>query len=257
MKKLFLEDGNEILCFDPSQLTVFDTDNQNEIDYEELNKNLHIFDDDGPDLELIKANEQMKKHHILHCYQDKILWCKNKKYVYLAGKIEKNGWRDEIVGYRCNHLYGYDISKREELLNYYVEYNNSTTITGPWFLSCDHGCYHGDNCHGLGVLNVWGCPEAEGNNYSEDEVYKICTKQIDHSNIIFAYIYDNTCYGSIYEIAYAKAKGKKVIIIFDTEERMQDMWFMCQGADYVDVLRDESIGHKFNEIMSCVRVINR
>ena len=187
-----VNDVNDLLGFDQSQLSIFNMDNES--DCEKLSDNNY------PDLEFFKANE---------------------------------------------------------LLNYYVKYNNTTTIMGPWFLACDHGCYHGDNCHGLGVLNVWGCPEANGNNYSEDEVYKICTKQIDHSNIIFAYIYDNTCYGSIYEIAYAKAKGKKVIIIFDTEERMQDMWFMCQGADYVDVLRDESIRHKFNEIMSYVNIVNK
>ena len=172
--------------------------------------------------------------------------------VYLAGKIKQNGWRELIVGYRCNHLYGGD---NVDLTKYTVKYNDQITITGPWFLSCDHGCYHGDNTHGLGI-NKMGCPDANGDNYLESEVYDICTQQIMGSDIVFAYIDDNTCYGSLYEIGLAKALGKKIIIVFDNGERMSDMWFICQGADItehmsiLDKQKHITIKDKFDEIIN-------
>lgn len=218
---------NEILGFNPTQLEVFQ---QNEMDY---------YND--------SIEKVMKELHIEHCYKDKVFKQSLPISIYLAGKIEKNGWREEIVGYRCGEMYGGDYTKKE-LAEHDIRYKNGIFITGPWFLACDHGCYHGDNTHGLGI-NKPGDPEAFGDNYSEKEVYNICLKQIKRSDIIFAYINDETCYGSIYEIAWAKAHNKKIVIIFNNEKLMSDMWFMCQGANIVDVLGDKTVNEKFDEIL--------
>lgn len=231
---------NEILGFDPTQLDILG------FDLNELNQINELEDIEMPNFE--EEEKLMKETHIKHCIKNRKVYSPYPRYIYLAGKIEKNGWREEIVGYRCNGMGGGDYSK-EEIADHYFRYNNDTIITGPWFLACDHGCYHGDNSHGLGI-NKLGCPEANGDIFSEKEVYDICIHQIDHSDIVFAYINDNTCYGSIYEIAYAYAVGKYVIIIFDNEELMSDMWFMCQGAHIVDVLGDKTVKEKFDEILA-------
>lgn len=208
-----------------------------------------IESDEESDYQLCEEEIKMlEKNHIRHCIKNRKVYSPYPRYIYLAGKIEKNGWREEIVGYRCNDMHGGDYSK-QELIDHCFRYNNGTIITGPWFLACDHGCYHGDNSHGLGI-NQLGCPDANGDIFSEKEVYDICIEQIDHSDIVFAYINDKTCYGSIYEIAYAYAVGKCVIIIFDNEELMSDMWFMCQGAHIVDVLGDKTVKEKFDEILA-------
>ena len=217
----------DILGFDPEQLKIFDEN-------EESNK------------ELLEAENMLKEKHIKNCCQNKSFQFKYKpSRVYLAGKINKKDWREPIVGYRCNDLYGGD---KVDISNYTVKYNN-IIITGPWFLACDHGCYHGDNSHGLGVCQL-GCGEANGDNYSEKEVYDICLSQIDHSDIVFAYIYDNSCFGTIYEISYAISKGKYVVVVFSDEKLMSDMWFMCQGAHYVDTLGKNKIEDKLNEIIN-------
>ena len=72
--------------------------------------------------------------------------------IYLAGKITKNGWRKEIVpqlrsawGAPCLDAADWrDIDPLEFYLGgvhfHYV---------GPYFVGCDHGCFHGPNSHGI------------------------------------------------------------------------------------------------------------
>ena len=237
--------NNEILCFDPTTLKEYVDEHYGPIDPDDMNEldEMNEFDE--------WYDNYMKERdttHIKKCYvnTDNIFIPNAIAKVYLAGKINKYDWRRPIVGYRCNGLMGGD---NTNLYNYTVKYNDGVIITGPWFLACDHGCYHGDNSHGLGINNL-GCPDGNGDNYTEKEVYNICISQIATSNIIFAYINDDTCYGTIYEIGYAKAKGRKIIIIFDNEKLMSKMWFMCQQADIVDTLGNMSIKEKFDEIMS-------
>lgn len=242
----------EILGFDTSGLSVF---NQNEnnitnISEEEIEK---LRQEQDAWLEEEKKN--LQQEHINNCIKNKPIFL-NDPHVYLAGKISLCDWRMPIVGYRCGGLYGGD---NVDITKYRIKYlcknkNESTvqevTITGPWFLACDHGCYHGDNSHGLGI-NKLGCNIANDDNYSEREVYDICLKQIDNSNLVFAYIDDDTCYGSIYEISYAISHDKYVVIIFANENLMSDMWFICQGADIVDVLKEnQTIKEKFDEIIT-------
>ena len=236
--------AKEILGFNPKELLKYTegecvniSSDNTEIDEIDDKEWLKEFEED------CKIREE---YHINNCLKSK-QFKMHKPYVYLAGKIEQNGWRELIVGYRCNGLYCGD---EIDLNKYYVSFKNKAIITGPWFLACDHGCYHGDNTHGLGI-NQPGDPEAYGNNYSESEVYNICINQINKSDIVFAYIYDDTCYGSLYEIGYAKKLGKKIVLVFDTKERMSKMWFMCQGADIVEVLDDhQHIGNKFEQIIN-------
>lgn len=231
----------DILGFDPTQLSIYSNEDTKDLD------------NSNDDKWYKEECKRLKKKHTDSCIKSKnIKLYKKPLRVYLAGKIKQNGWRELIVGYRCNHLYGGD---NVDLTKYTVKYNDQITITGPWFLSCDHGCYHGDNTHGLGI-NKMGCPDANGDDYSESEVYDICTQQIMGSDIVFAYIDDNTCYGSLYEIGLAKALDKKIIIVFDNGELMSDMWFICQGADItehmsiLDKQKHITIKDKFDEIIN-------
>ena len=43
---------------------------------------------------------------------------------------------------------------------------------------------------------------------------------------MFAYINSDECYGTLYEIGYAKALGKPVLIVFDNGQRCKKMWFI-------------------------------
>lgn len=152
--------------------------------------------------------------------------------VYLAGKIEANGWRQQIVDIR-NNISGDEKDKIRKGIT--LNYNDNIRITGPFFLSCDHSCYHGNNSHGVGLNNYHPDGErydcyAKTDHFSEEEVKSICLNQIKRSDIIFAYINDNTCYGTLYELGYAAALNKPILLLFDSSERRNNMWFISYGA---------------------------
>lgn len=176
---------------------------------------------------------------------------KNKINVYLAGKIQSNGWRQQIIDIRNKVMYwgDYNVSK---IKNLKLSYNNDIDIVGPFFLSCDHSCYHGEGNHGLGINCPNGCYGEK--TFTEKEVYDICLSQIRNSDIVFAYINDYTCYGTLYELGYAKSLGKKIIILFESGKLMKDMWFIYQKADIVELVdkseRDYSIKRYFDELIN-------
>lgn len=181
---------------------------------------------------------------------------KQKTYIYLAGKIKSNGWREAIVNIRnCDYMAAGTKTKEELLLLFkkgFISFNNFYAIKGPFFLSCDHSCYHGENSHGVGV-NQEGCGSMFGDAFTEEEVIDVCKYQIENSDIIFAYINDNTCYGSMFEIGYAKSLGKKIIIVFDTKKRQKDMWFITKNSDCTFNLEDFSL-IKENKLLTDVLV---
>lgn len=165
--------------------------------------------------------------------------------VYLAGKIKPNGWRQKIFDMR-DSFYCFD---EHELDNEYIKYNDYINIVGPFFLSCDHSCYHGEGNHGLGINCPNGC--AGEDTRSENEVVEICINQIKSSDVVFAYINDDTCYGTLSEIGYAKALGKHIIVIFDTRKRAKNMWFISKLANKVEWgVPIEEIKSYFDEILS-------
>jgi hypothetical protein len=155
--------------------------------------------------------------------------------VYLAGKIRQNGWREGICGYRCG---GHTDS--HELYGDLV-INRNLTVTGPFFISCDHGCYHGNGSHGVGawegdpddptfykhgVPSEWpGCSEL---GLERSNVVTLCKKQIDEAEIVFVYIDCRDCFGTLAEIGYAHAKGKTIIIKFKNDDLERDMWFISK-----------------------------
>ena len=145
--------------------------------------------------------------------------------VYLAGKIWVNDWRGNLYRSRVIDTEKYTAN---ELAERSVMVNNELTITGPFFISCDHGCYHGSGKHGVGAINSlhsdeWG--GCLGNFFTKDDVFNICKRQIDRAEIIFAYIDQNDCYGTLAEIGYAHAKDKEIIITFSNKELEKEMWF--------------------------------
>ena len=67
--------------------------------------------------------------------------------VYIAGKISKCDFRHHIVAGLKDHPFD-----QTELVTPGFIY------VGPFFVSCDHGCYHGNGTHG--ATNELGCEES-------------------------------------------------------------------------------------------------
>jgi len=172
--------------------------------------------------------------------------------VYLAGKIAPNDWRQRLVDIRNNFSGG----EKDEIRNGKIlKYNDYVNITGPFFLSCDHSCYHGDNSHGVGLNNL--CPNGERYDcygltdyFSEKEVKDICLSQIKKSDVIFAYINSDDCFGTLYELGYASALGKPILLLFDNGNRRENMWFISTGAKIARILLSHTgIKENFDEII--------
>lgn len=139
--------------------------------------------------------------------------------VYFAGKINKNGWRTgwgELIFEYAENI--------ENLTSFEYKINDEMTYTGPIFLSCDHGCYHGPGSHGV-AAGGYGCG-AKG--IQREDVLYICKSQIERAEILFAYIDSADCFGTIAEIGFAYAIGKDIFIVFSNEELKEEMWFVDQ-----------------------------
>lgn len=181
---------------------------------------------------------------------------KTKTKIYLAGKISSvRDWRGMIMGnyYRVCSIDDYDRihNGKNKAIDYLANEAieeipgiENTYITGPFFISCDHSCYHGANSHGLGLHQI-GCNEGDDLVFGDWQVKWICLRQIDRADFLFAYIDSPDCYGTLHEIAYAQAKGKPTVIVFATPELRQQMWFSC--ADSLELTKDEC---KYDSVIS-------
>lgn len=153
------------------------------------------------------------------------------RFVYLAGKIHMNGWRKAIVPRLRDIASNLDDIFATDCAGTVIE---DLYVTGPFFISCDHGCYHGEGSHGVGADGD-GCDGSgvpcTGTGIPEDVVPKVCMNQIERSNFVFAFIDDNTCFGTLCEIGYAIGKGIPVAVMFSTDKLRNSMWFVSQMAD--------------------------
>ncbi len=135
----------------------------------------------------------------------------------MAGKVYFNCWRHDLVPDLRMYM------EEEE----YIDLKQITTedfiYTGPFFLSCDHGCYHGNNTHG--VMGQ-GCvePDIEGKMVQEK-----CFEGINRADIVYAWLDSEDSFGTFVELGYAYSLGKEIWIGYPSFN--VDMWFVYQTAD--------------------------
>ena len=87
--------------------------------------------------------------------------------------------------------------------------------------------------------------------FTRKEVYNICIEQIKKSDIVFAYIDDTTCYGTLFELGYAASIGKDIIILYDYKFPSNDMWFINIAAKIFKHknLKTTSVKEMFDKIV--------
>jgi len=75
-------------------------------------------------------------------------------------------------------------------------------------------------------------PEVVNFGKEHETVVDKCLKQIDFADIVFAWLDSEYSYGTLVEIGYARAKGKRVVVgVSNTLSSSYDMWFAQQVAD--------------------------
>jgi hypothetical protein len=147
--------------------------------------------------------------------------------VYCIGKISHNGWRNQLFPIRNETAPDSSAPQYWEWPDIPIERLPGAAYVGPYFLSCDHGCYHSEpHSHGVAAGG-----DAEGGAYpglSRPDVAKRCLSAIESATHIFAWIDDTTAYGSLVEIGYAKALNKSVHLYFSSTADLGDLWFAGQ-----------------------------
>lgn len=155
--------------------------------------------------------------------------------IYLAGKIEKNGWRQSVCS-ETDKTQGNDdaldfscAGRRPitEADSWPVERGavlGEHDYTGPYFVRCDHGCAHGDSLHGLGRPN-------DGLVRDRKNLIRLCLTAIRDSDLVFAWITSQDCYGTLVELGYAAALGCKIAVA--VPKYLDDLWFATETAGYV------------------------
>ncbi len=128
--------------------------------------------------------------------------------LYLAGKIGKNDWRHDLIPNLRGHLWA-----NGPIVTPTYEY------FGPFFVACSHGCAHRPNSHG--VIGGEGCFES---SMTQRWVISNNNAALAAADLVFAYINATDCHGTLFEIGYASALGKRIIVAFAPEIDAADFW---------------------------------
>jgi Nucleoside 2-deoxyribosyltransferase len=181
--------------------------------------------------------------------------------VYLAGKIDKHDWRHELVpglrgalsvsetrrvcgecGPDCDgtrkHFCYVRAEWGEPRTPVWEAHGVSLAYAGPYFLSCDHGCYHGRSAHGVGATEAGpyepGRQGACGDPAAKSAyVVERCLAWLRSADLVFAWLDDGSAYGTVAELGYAAALGTPIHIGLPTrrrDDRLEDMWFVRELA---------------------------
>ena len=160
--------------------------------------------------------------------------------IYLAGKIAKNGWRDTIVKGLRGHGMGScgDVTPYEEppgILEGAIFGEHH--YTGPFFLSCDHGCFHGRRTHGAMPSREFTV--SPGDRFTAQiHAWSRCMKAIRESDMLFAWLETNDCHGTLAEIGFAKGLGKYVQVVRKDGVKLDELWFASLCSTLPDFRSD-------------------
>lgn len=149
--------------------------------------------------------------------------------IYLAGKIRKHCWRHRLIHGLRNHTWDDGPFPQGDFV--YI---------GPFFVGCDHGCFHNENSHGaIAVRGPNLCPGRYENadfDAPHVEVANLCLGTINKADLLFCYLDSDDCYGTLVEIGYALAHCIPVVIVFApgiATAINNDFWFACAKSSQV------------------------
>lgn len=138
-----------------------------------------------------------------------------KPRVYLAGKIGKNDWRHDLISNLHGHLWA----------DGDIETDNCTYV-GPYFVSCDHGCFHSKDTHGAVGSGCFG----NDHEFTKQEVFLNNTEVLYTADLVFAYITATDCYGTMMEIGSAYALDIPIVIAYAPDINISDFWYLNEPA---------------------------
>lgn len=135
--------------------------------------------------------------------------------IYLAGKIDKNDWRHSIVPELRWHDATYGHLETESFI-----------YTGPFFQSCDHGCFHGNATHGAMT------PTQKQRTVAQQRTFKNCLTGVQSADLVIIYINSSDAYGTLIETGWVQALKKDHVLVFSSSistKASNEFWFAKMG----------------------------
>jgi hypothetical protein len=220
--------------------------------------------------------------------------------VYFAGKIKKNCWRHDLFPGLRNYfdpddalekdlnvyelveeiqydLHEFHETNEEKLIKIVNDFRGDPAYkikySGPFFVGCDHGCFHGENSHGCGLNNITtenacgdlnlsvgcSCTDLSYSIIEKEEhvdmgyeisllkknVVESCIKSIKRSDFIFCWIDNTEIFGTLFELGVAKTLNIPIYMFIDESLKNSkfdtDIWFSKINANVVEYVNDHEI----------------
>lgn len=137
--------------------------------------------------------------------------------IYLAGKIASVDWRHMIVRGLTEKLKGPELATAWPIMEGSIY--SIHDYTGPYFATIDK--------------TVEARPA---------KVHRLCLEAVDNSDLIYAWVDDETCYATIYEMGYAVAKGKYTAVAYPPDFDKSELWFMSACSDEIIEAKTPELG---------------
>lgn len=146
--------------------------------------------------------------------------------VYLAGKVGHTDWRHSLFSLRAVQL-RYQQSRDLIHLAEGPLKRDGFEYAGPYFLGDDHGCFHGENQHGLIDPGYADGVAQDDPNFPQvlerSTVLNSCLYWLTNADVLFCWIDSATAFGTLVEIGYAAALKKPMFLA--SPDGIPDMWF--------------------------------
>lgn len=159
--------------------------------------------------------------------------------IYLAGKVTKNGWRTKLVPGAELDASRLPCDKEWPILERAIFGEHD--YVGPFLYGCDHGCCHGEGRHGVGAGGQGGEePCCWGDSaFSREEVARRCLDAVRRADLVFCWLQAPEDYGSMIEVGFALALGKRVVIGADDFDLVESHWFASSASSSVMAVTPE------------------
>lgn len=141
--------------------------------------------------------------------------------IYLAGRVTQRDWRHEMVPNLRDSVISIDDDWPE------LPFANGHTYVGPFFVACDHACFHGESTHGSLGSDPGGCNPLRPHDVDpalRSKIVMRCLAAIRMADLVFAWL-EPEAYGTVAELGFAAALCPRPRIITQRSGQITDLWF--------------------------------
>ena len=156
--------------------------------------------------------------------------------IYFAGKIGKNDWRHSIVPNLRNAWGGWCCNEADPRRIEPIRFSVASAVfdyVGPYFVGCDHGCFHGPQSHGTLDSDLRSDPYSKHRRMA----FELCLSWLRRSAVVFAHVDSGDAQGTFFELGWVHGR-LPVFLNFATESLAAECWFPGLGACCVSINPD-------------------